>query len=276
MLKKTERERVWFDRWIQEGYSVRQLCLQSKHRTTKLYDIISYWLQQLPVNTKNLSGHEHIIFDGSFLKKRIGIVVAMDGTSYTVIDGQYGIKENSIPQLKTFFEPLIIRGLYPKSATVDGNPQVIRVMRSLWPEIKIQRCLVHIQRQGLMWCRHRPKRTDARHLRKILLKVTYIKTKKERDNFLSAVEAWEHRYGSSLASAPERGRVFSDIKRARSMIINAIPDMFHYLDDLNIPSTTNGLEGYFSRLKMKYRQHRGLTKQKRSAYFKWYFHLCKR
>jgi len=271
-----EMERVWFERWMQEGYSVRQLIVHSSHKRTRLNEIIHHWLRNAPVSNEDLSCHQHILFDGSFLRKRIGIVVVMDGLEYKVIDGQYGIQENSIPQLFTFFKPLINRGLQPKSATVDGNPQVIRVMQSLWPEIKIQRCLVHIQRQGLMWCRHNPKRTDAKHLRKIFVKVTYIKTKKERDNFISAVRAWEEKYGSSLASRPERGKVFSDLKRARSMLINALPNMFHYLDYPNIPATTNGLEGYFSRLKMKYRQHRGMAEKNRATYFKWYFHLCRR
>jgi len=39
------------------------------------------------------------------------------------------------------------------------------------------------------------------------------------------------------------GYVFSDIKRARSMLLRALPDMFHYLDNPLIPTSTNGLEG---------------------------------
>ena len=57
---------------------------------------------------------------------------------------------------------------------------------------------------------------------------------------------------------PGKGKVFSDLKRARSMLVKAVPNMFHYLDDANIPKTTNALEGYYSRLKQRYRQHRGL------------------
>jgi hypothetical protein len=71
---------------------------------------------------------------------------------------------------------------------------------------------------------------------------------------------------------PERGRVFSDIKRARSMLIKALPDMFHYLNNPDISFTTNGLESYFSRLKSHYRQHRGLRKKKLDNYFKWYLY----
>src|SRR3989337_4239062 len=76
----------------------------------------------------------------------------------------------------------------------------------------------------------------------------------------------------NASAQPERGRVFSDIKRAGSMLLKALPDMFHYLDNPKIPATTNGLEGYFSRLKAHYRQHRGLHPSKRANYFSWYFY----
>lgn len=79
-----------------------------------------------------------------------------------------------------------------------------------------------------------------------------------------------------MAGAAETGWVFSDLKRARSLLLAALPDMFHYLDDPAIPKSTNALEEYFARLKHKYRQHRGLAPPHRSAYFRWYVHLCPR
>ena len=183
------------------------------------------------------------------------------------------MRENSDRQLVAFFAPLIEKGLIPVSFTVDGNPQVIRTIQTLWPDILIQRCLVHIQRQGLMWCRHKPKTTYARKLRDIFLQVTRIRTIGERNQFLESVYHWEREYGGYIQSHPERGRVFSDVKRARSMLLKALPHMFHYLNDPGIPFSTNGLEGYFSRLKRDYRQHRGLTKSKLNNYFAWYFYF---
>lgn len=53
----------------------------------------------------------------------------MDGQKNLIKAGEYGIQENSIPQLKRFFLPFRKRGLCPKSATVDGNPQVIKLFR---------------------------------------------------------------------------------------------------------------------------------------------------
>lgn len=101
----------------------------------------------------------------------------MDALNNTVISGRYGVSENSERQLISFFQPLINQGLQPISCTTDGNAQVIRVIRDLWPGIIIQRCMVHIQRQGLSWCRMYPKTVSARRLRDIFLKVTSVHNK---------------------------------------------------------------------------------------------------
>lgn len=195
----------------------------------------------------------------------------MNNDDLSICAGEYGVAENSILQLRQFFVPLIKSGLCLKSVTTDGNPHVIRIFKELFPDIITQRCVVHVQRQGLMWCRIKPKRTDAKHLRKLFLMVTSIKTIKQKNSFIRDFNNWEKRYGEKIATTAEHGWVFSDLKRARSMLIKAMPNMFHYLDDNSIPSTTNSLEGYFSRLKPDYRKHRGLSPGKRKQYFKWYF-----
>ena len=218
----------------------------------------------------------YLLFDGTFLHRRHSTVVLLDGETHTLVRGRYDVRENSETELRAFFEPLMEEGLRPRSFTVDGNPQVIRVLRMLWPDAVLQRCLVHIQRQGLSWCRVNPKTPSARQLRQIFLRVNRIATPSERYSFLELVAEWENRYGAEIAARKEAGRVFSDIKRARSMLLHALPDMFHYLDDPRIPTTTNGLEGYFSRLKSRYRQHRGLSPHRRPNYFAWYFHFVPR
>ena len=82
--------------------------------------------------------------------------------------------------------------------------------------------------------------------------------------------------GAEMAAHEETGLVFSDIKHGCSTLRFAQPEMFHYLDDRHIPTTTNGLEGYFSLLKSHYRRHRGLSPNRRPNYFAWYFHFAPR
>ncbi|MCI0808918.1 MAG: hypothetical protein J4N63_07170, partial [Chloroflexi bacterium] len=94
-------------------------------------------------------------------------------------------------------------------------------------------------------------------------RISSVDTASDRETFFNLVTTWEARHGAEIAARKETGRVFGDVKRARSMLLRALPDMFYWrLDDPHISTTTNGLEGYFSRLKSHYRQHRGLSPPK--------------
>lgn len=270
------RQRVWFERWVREGYSLRQLHQQSGVPQRTLRRIIHYWLDRLPHAQADLSGYRHVLIDCTYLRnRRPAVTVVMDAVTNTVIAGAYDLHEAS-PGMAPFCAVLAQRGLNPASITTDGHRALLRRLRTQWPEVILQRCLVHIQRQGLAWCRQRPTRTDAQHLRLLFRQVTAVHTREARDRWVDQLIAWEQRYGWKIALMPERGYVFSDLKRARSSLVHALSDMFHYLDHPGIAPTTNGLEGYFSRFKNHYRQHRGLNPQHRRAYIQWFLNLCPR
>jgi hypothetical protein len=254
---------------------VRQLAAQNGHSPSTIRRIIQHWLFHPEDDMNDLSAHRYLIFDGTFLDQRKGIFSAMDAQDNTVFYGEHDVTEGP-KDLDRFCARLATRRLSPLSATIDGNKHLPKILRRYWPEITIQRCLVHIKRQGLAWCRRNPKRTDAKRLRELFLQVASLDSKADRDRFLERVSDWEKRYGKKIAGKPERGKVFSDLKRARSMLLAALPHMFHYLDDPKIPKSTNALEGYYSRMKQKYRQHRGLIQSNQHYYFQWYLQLCRR
>jgi transposase-like protein len=276
MPARRDRQRVWFKRWICEGYSMRQLSIQSGYTHRTLRRIISFWLSRPPKLSLDLTGFKHLVIDGTYFDGRKSSVVGMCDTVFgTMIDGRYGMKEGGCKMYDWCLD-LREAGLMPLSVTIDGLQQVETLLRAVWPTVTIQRCLVHVQRQGLAWCRRDPKRAAVVHLRRFFRKVTDITTYQERDEFISNWREWEERFGKAIASRRERGKVFSDVKRARSLLFHALPNMFHYLEDPQIPSDTNWLESYFSRLKSRYRQHRGLSKKNRLNYFSWYFYICRK
>ena len=227
--------------------------------------VIQYWLDQTPKKMKvDFLSTKHLILDGTLLHRPRGIYAAMDAENHSLVDAAYNIREGGI-ELLSFYEHLAETGLILESA--------IKYLRVVWPEIILQRCIVHVQRQGLSWCRRNPKRIEAKELRELFLKLTEIQTKEESLRFVKGVNAWERRFGLGIKTSTNRGRVFSDIIRARSMLLKALPSLFQYLDNSKIPRSTNALEGYFSRLKEHYRLHRGLSKMNKQKYFLWYFFL---
>jgi hypothetical protein len=255
-----------------EGYSVRQLSHISRVSRPTLNRCIWYWLHHPPTQRCSSVVVRNVICDGTFLEQRVGIYAMMNAATKQLVYAAYDVPEGA-GRLLPVYQSLACAGLSPESATVDGNPQQIKYLRLVWPSIKLQRCIVHIQRQGLSWCRRKPKRTDAKHLREIFLRICDVKTLTQVQGFMAEVKAWEHRFGPPMDQSTDRGWVYSDLLKARSMLVKALPDLFHFVSNSHIPSSTNMLESYFSRLKEHYRHHRGLAIHHRDAYFKWYFYL---
>lgn len=257
---------------MEEGYSCREISRIKNTSLKTAQRTIKYWLDRPPEKEKKYTGIKHLICDGSLLKRNCGIYAVMNADNRELVKAAYGVKETN-KDLLIFYQELSDQGLKPLSATVDGSLQQIKYLRKIWPEIIIQRCIVHVQRQGLSWCRMIPKRKESKELRELFLQLCCVKTQQQVSLFIKAVCAWEQKFGSSIEASTNRGRVFSDIIRARSMLLKALPDLFHYITNPDIPRTTNAIEGYFSRMKELYRLHRGLAVTNRINYFDWYFFL---
>lgn len=108
----------------------------------------------------------------------------MDVKTQDIISTIYVNKEN-YKNVLPWLNELKEKGLNPSHIVVDGEISVMRAIRENWPNIVIQRCLYHIQRESMRWLRTYPKTTAGRELRYLLGTLCAIRTVKERDEFIS-------------------------------------------------------------------------------------------
>jgi len=196
----------------------------------------------------------------------------MDALTQNIIAHSY-VNRESFNFAHPWFLQLKKQGLKPHYITTDGERSIVRAMELVWPKIKLQRCLFHIQREGMRWLRTYPKTQAGKELRFILSRLSWIKNIKERNFFIKAYKQWLDKYKDFVKSLPREKIEFKDLKRTMALINNALPDMFFYLNNNLVHATTNALEGFHSRLKTDYQRHRGLTKEHRINYINWYCSL---
>lgn len=268
-----------FREWINESYSIRQLMQQSGLSKSTLNRIKVYWIHQNPDAQKeaiNLDETKYIQIDGTYFHQDGCLFLVIDSENQKIIGRRYISKENLI-ESQGLFEELREQGLKPVYAVIDGHKQVRRSLERVWPEIQVQRCLYHIQSEGMRWLRTHPKTEAGKELRYLLSKLCEIKNHQEKNQFINDFENWKQKHLEFINNLPNISVAYKDLRRTVSLITHAMPDMFRYLEDKNIDSTTNKLEGLFSRLKAAYRKHRGLTKQNKIQYLNWYcyFHNLK-
>ena len=266
---KKFKERHWFELWVREAYSIRQLSDLSGHSGSKLKRIRRYWLnQEPPAIQTDLSQYKCFIYDGTYFHKDGCLICLMDSSTQKIIASTYAHREG-FKSTHPWFENLKHQGLYPDAVAMDGEVSVLRAIRMVWPKTKIQRCLFHIQREGMRWLRTHPKTQPAKELRQLLSTLCYVKSLKERKAFIYTFEQWIEQHNKFIQSLPTTEVAFKDLKRTIVLINNALPDMFRYFAH-SLPATTNALESFYSRLKADYRRHRGLSQPNKIDYLKWY------
>ena len=184
------------------------------------------------------------------------------------------IREN-YEDIVSDLEVLKQSGLKIISITSDGQKGLIKAVKSALPDIIHQRCVIHIQRMSLIYLTRFPKTEAGQILRRGVKQLHKIDSYKKRDNWIRQFNIWRERYDGFLkekSQAPSGRKWYTHklLRRTRSLIKNALPDMFYYLDDSKIPKSTNGLETRFSFLKNSLKIHRGLTEKRRKNFILWY------
>jgi len=266
---KKYNEQHWFKLWVTESYNIRQLSKLSGHSSFKLKRIKNYWLNQEPKELLDYRSFKYLIFDATYFHKDGCLMNLMDIQTQDIIAHMY-VRKESFKDAYPWFEELKRQGLKPRYITTDGERSIIQAIRMVWPSVKFQLGLCHIQQEGLRWLRTYPKTQPGKELRLILSRLSWIKNVKERNLFINAYKQWLVKYKFFVQSLPRSTVEFKDLKRTIVLIHNALPDMFHYLNSNRVYATTNALESFHSRLKSDYQRHRGLTKQHKISYINWY------
>jgi len=245
----------------------------SGHSQSKIKRIKNYWLnQEPPVLCNDHRKVHYVMFDGTYFHKDGCLVIFTDAKRRTPIFWAY-IERESYESVYPLIQYLKEQGLDPKAITIDGHRMVIKAILHVWPKIIIQRCLFHIQNQGLMWIRTYPKTIAGQELRILLKGLTKIRSYTEQKIFQETYNIWKNSHRKSIALLPKDSIANKDLQRTMKLIDHAESNMFHFIQDQNIEPTTNILESFYSRLKHHYRSHRGLTKKHKVAFLNWYCYL---
>lgn len=155
------------------------------------------------------------------------------------------------------------RGFIVRALVIDGRKGV----REAFPGIPIQMCQFHQVRIVTRYLTMNPKLEAGQELRAVALTLS-SSTEAE---FTTRLNNWYQRWSEFLKEKtvdPETKRWFYTHRRLRSACFSLrrnLPYLFtyeHYLE-LNIPKTTNCLEGVFSHTKTAMRIHRGLIQKRK-------------
>lgn len=179
------------------------------------------------------------------------------------------------------FSRLTQMGYVIKSVTSDKHGSLIGAVKTMFPTIYHQYCLVHIQRRCQTLLTQKPETVAGKDLLELVKCINKIKTQNEKEIFIKWVERYEKRYESVLKQRSydtgENKRTWwythKNLRLAFNTIKSSLNNMFFYLEDINIPKDTNVLEAEFTHLRTKLNMHRGLSRYRKENYVFWYWFL---
>lgn len=272
-----ENRFVWFRKWILERQTFKTLSRDSGLSIDTLQRTFYAFLEKSPEVKIIQRGKVHLRIDATYFKRFCAVCYQDHEDGYTQLvrfsDGEH------FEEIAEDLTNLIKLGVQIESITTDGHKSILKAIKKSLPGVTVQRCLFHIQRMCLLWLTRSPRHLAGVELRRLVLQLLMIRTDNDRLYWTRGFLLWQQQHRSYLQEKTFNqgtGRYWYAhklLRRSYLTIKRALPNMFHYLNDPKIPSTTNGIEGFFSHLKNHLDLHRGLTSEHRVNFIKWYVFL---
>lgn len=183
----------------------------------------------------------------------------------------------------------------PTVVVSDGGSGLKAALEEHWPDTRIQRCLVHVQRNVRRYVTTRAKTPAGRALWGLALKLTRVQDIAEMNTWLMLLSQWEteflhltkqRTYARDGVFRPSWARpsqtwwfthqrlrsghqVLSRLVRAGHLFTFLDPT----LDGLEIASTTNKIEGGINApMREALKRHRGLTEHHQKRALEWWLY----
>lgn len=235
----------------QEGCSVRTI--------QRIIDRVN--IKQSEVKARSVI----VLTDTTYWGRNFGVMLFKDAITGENLYKRY-VKHETIMLYREGFEVLFNLGFTIKGIVCDGKKGLLQ----MYPGIPTQMCQFHQKLIIRRYLTKKPKMQASIEL----LELTKILTKTDKESFVGGLNQWYDKWEDFLnerSYATFKKKSAYKHKRLRSAynsLKRNLPYLFVWYDhyELNIPNTTNAIDGHFSDLKNKLRCHNGLTEERKKKF----------
>ena len=269
---------IWFEKWIKDRRVYRTLSVEMQISNRSISRLFKKFLEQAPQIPVKSKKHVHLLIDGTYLPNGLCLILYYDH-DIRYVQLYRTSSQEKFREIYQDLKALKSLGVEVYSVTCDGHKSILKAVTKAYPNAVIQRCVVHVKRQCRAYLSSRPKLEASKELLFIANQITAIKTPDQCSLWLLQLHKWHQIHKNTLleesfsSSTNEYWYTHKGLHQAYTLISNALPFLFTYLNDPQIPSTTNRLESFFKHLKEKLLLHSGLRLEAKRNFIKWYLHF---
>ena len=210
--------------------------------------------------------------DTTYFGRRFGVMVLFDSISGKALSVTE-VKNETNALYAEAIGSLKAKGIEIQSIVCDGR----KGLPQLFPDISVQLCHFHQVKTVGRYLTRNPQTAAGKELWRLALSLKNSR----RTDFESSLKAWLERHQDFLnerTKNPETGKSHYTHPRLRSAYFSLKRNMgnlfvFEEHPDLNIPNTTNLLDGAFAGLKRHLACHHGMRMENKVIFIKDYFSI---
>lgn len=256
-------------RWMLGMNSISDLAKEFKiHRTTLSRRFTQTKTVLKKISPKKLPSELVIILDGTAISKQKILSLAYEKISDQPLAWSFDTHESYSSWRELL---LAIKQHFKVFAIVsDGQKGLKKAIKEIFPNVHHQRCMTHVIRLSLTKLTKNPQTKVGKDLRDLVLILSKVKVQIDANVWKKLFKLWDQYYDpflneKSLNILTNRKHfTHRRLRSVRSLIKNAVPDLFWFLQDSRIPNTTNIVEGGInSPLSELIRRHRGVTNEQK-------------
>jgi len=246
---KERNRRKLFDGWLTDYQSLSSVAKKRNiHRTTLTRRFKNIWSDIKQNTFLETEKSAILILDGLYISRDCVVLVVFDGISNKPLLWGFAERENFLAWAN-ILNRIKSSGISVCGIVSDGQKGLILAVKTIFPCIPHQRCMAHVVRLSLAWLTMKPKTEAGVLLRGLVILLHKIKTKEESKIWINSYLKWREKFNIFLKEKSinpltgYRWYTHRKLRAVNSLINRALPNLFIFLENLFIPSTTNKVEG---------------------------------
>lgn len=258
--KRLSAEKIW-EEYTQGKQAYLQLAIKYECSTKTIQrktDTVSIKGQTTFTNIVN------VLMDTTYFGRKFGVMVFKDSLTGQILFKQY-VKQETNKLYQSGIGEITRRGIKAQAIICDGRKGLF----GLFEDIPIQMCNFHQVAIIRRYLTKKPKMQASKEL----WELTLLLVKTDKESFEGGLQAWLDKWKDFLdeRKADVKGKnryVHKKLRSAYGSLKTNLPWLFTWYDNigLKIPNTTNAIDGHFSDLKNKLRNHNGLSMARKKKF----------
>lgn len=209
------------------------------------------------------------MIDTTYFGRKFGVMIFKDSITGQILLKQY-VKQETNELYLSGIKEIARRGIKIQAIICDGRKGLFELFKGT----PIQMCQFHQVAIVRRYLTKKPKMQVSKEL----WEHTLLLTKTDKESFEGGLDDWYNKWidflnEKKIDTTGKNRYVHKRLRSAYRSLKTNLPWLFVWYDDmeLNIPNTTNSLDGQFSDLKNKLRNHNGLSLTRKQKFIDEFF-----